>query len=236
MPVAAFVPAIIGAGGAIAGASIAAKGAKKAADAQVGAAQSANDTQWNIFQQQRTDQMPWLQAGTQALARLNAASEPGGDLSFLTSQPGYKFGLDQGINAITQSAAARGLLGAGSTLKALNVFGQDYAGTKFGDYWNRQAGLAGVGQTAVNQLGAAGQNYANQFGNNALAAGNARASAYQQNGQTTGNLIGQVAGIGANYLANRAQFGPVNPVAWSPTSYASQAQGYAPSGYLNGLF
>ena len=43
--------------------------------------------------------------------------------------------------------------------------------------------LAGVGQTSVNQLGAAGQNYANQAGEAIGQAGQARASGYM--GQTS---------------------------------------------------
>ena len=225
--------AVIGTVGVIGGASIASKGAQKAANAQVGAATAANDTQLNIFNQQRADQEPWRQAGMGALDRLNGASQPGGDMSFLQNSPGYQFGMNQGINALNSRAATSGLLNSGANLKNITQFGQDYAGTKFDNYWNQQAGLAGVGQAATNQLGQAGQNYANQFGQNALMAGNARAGAYQQQGQNQQNLIGGLAGVANSYLANRQ---PVNPMAWSPTSYASQGQGYSSGGYLNGLF
>jgi hypothetical protein len=229
------IPAIIGGVAAVGAAKIASSGAKKAADAQVGAATQANDTQLNIFNQQRADQEPWRQAGIGALGQLTQLTQPGFDVSgWLSSQPGYKFGMDQGIAGINQNAASRGLLNSGANLKNLNMFAQDYAGTKFNDMWNHLGGLAGIGQTATNQLGAAGQNYANQFGNNAMAAGNARASGYANNGQTMGNALGQVGGIAANYL--NAQYGPVSPAAWSPSSFASQGQGYSSSGYLNGLF
>jgi hypothetical protein len=204
MPVAPFIPAIIGGVAAVGAASIASKGQQKASDAQVGAATAANETQLQIFNQQRADQEPWRQAGIGALGQLTSLTQPGADVSgWLSQQPGYQFGMNQGINAISSRAATSGLLNSGSTLKALNAFGQDYAGTKFGEHWNRLAGLAGIGQSATNQLGQAGQAYANAYGNNAMAAGNARASAYSNNGQMWGNALGQVGGIAANYFNNR---------------------------------
>jgi hypothetical protein len=197
--------AAITAGATIYSSSKANSAAKKAANAQVDAAQTANDTNWNIYQQQRTDQMPWLTAGAGALSQMTALTQPGADVQgWLSSQPGYQFGMNQGINALSSRAATAGLLNSGANLKNISMFAQDYAGTKFGEHWNRLAGLAGVGQTATGQIGQAGQNYASQFGQNALAAGNARASAYQQQGQNTQNMLGGLAGIANNYLASRA--------------------------------
>lgn len=41
--------------------------------------------------------------------------------------PGYQFGLDEGAKTVQASAAARGGLNSGATLKALTKFGNDYA-------------------------------------------------------------------------------------------------------------
>ena len=54
---------------------------------------------------------------------------------------GYNFGLKQGMDAITGSAAAKGLLNSGSTARALTRFGQDYGSTKFNDYLGQLQGL-----------------------------------------------------------------------------------------------
>lgn len=108
--------------------------------------------------------------------------------SFRTD-PGYQFALDEGQKAIERSAAARGNLLSGSTLKELERFSQGVADQRYGDYWNRLANMAGVGQTATNttaQLGTGlsgnmaslyaqgGTNQANAL----LAGGQARASGY----------------------------------------------------------
>ena len=78
------------------------------------------------------------------------------------STPGYQFGLDEGTKAVQASAAARGGLNSGATLKSLQKFGTDYADQQgFTPYANRLASLAGVAQTATNQIGNYGTNYAN---------------------------------------------------------------------------
>lgn len=56
------------------------------------------------------------------------------------NDPGYAFGLDQGSRLLQNSAAAKGMLRTGNTLKALNQFGNDYATTKYGDVYNRRLG------------------------------------------------------------------------------------------------
>lgn len=70
---------------------------------------------------------------------------------------GYQFGLNQGMDAITNSAAAKGLLNSGSTAKALNQFGQDYASTKYNDYLSNLFNLANTGLSAGNLIAGTGQ-------------------------------------------------------------------------------
>lgn len=70
---------------------------------------------------------------------------------------GYQFGLDQGVNAITGSNAAKGLLNSGATAKAINQFGQDYASTKYNDYLSQLFNLSNQGLQAGQILSGAGQ-------------------------------------------------------------------------------
>lgn len=106
----------------------------------------------------------------------------------LENEPGYQFGMAEGQKAIDRRAASGGGYFSGAALKAAQRFGQDYAGTKFGEAFNRDtanktntfnrlSSLTGGGQTAANQVGAAGQGYANQVGNNLTANANAQGSA-----------------------------------------------------------
>ena len=105
------------------------------------------------------------------------------------TDPGYQFAFSEGQKAIERSAAARGRLQSGATMKALTRFGQGIADQQYGEYYNRLSALAGIGQSATGASAAAGQNFASNYGNalqtgaqgygNALqSAGSARASGY----------------------------------------------------------
>lgn len=118
----------------------------------------------------------------------------------LLNEPGYQFGLSEGNRSIEANANAAGRNYSGATLKALQRYGQDYAGTKFGEAYNRDAafkgtlfnqlsGVSGTGQAATNQVGQAGQVYANNAGNNMIGAGNVQAANSINQGNIFGNAI-----------------------------------------------
>lgn len=117
-------------------------------------------------------------------------------LQALQSQPGYQFGFDQGQKAIDQSAAANGRLYSGATLKALQRYGQDYAGTKLGDTFNRLAQVAGIGQASQAQANAAGQNYANNNAAIGVNAGNFAAGNALNQGNIFSNAINGLSAYG----------------------------------------
>lgn len=66
---------------------------------------------------------------------------------------GYQAGLNQGIDGIVGSNAAKGLLNSGATGKAINLFGQNYANSKFQDYANNLQSLIGNGNSVAGILG-----------------------------------------------------------------------------------
>ncbi len=121
---------------------------------------------------------------------------------------GYDFRMKEGQKAIERSAAARGGLQSGGFMKSLGRYGQDYASGEYQNAYNRftndqsnrfnkLAALAGVGQTANSQLANAGQNYANQAGQNAMGAANAQGAA----GIAGANAIGSgLSGIGKTWM------------------------------------
>jgi len=111
------------------------------------------------------------------------------------NSPDYQLAFTEGQDAIEGGAAARGGLLSGNTAKAVTGFGQDLATSTFGNYRGALQNLAGTGQQATNTINAAGQNYSNQIGNNAMAVGNAQAGAANQIGNTIGGFAGF--GLGA---------------------------------------
>jgi hypothetical protein len=122
---------------------------------------------------------------------------------------------------LERSAAARGTLLTGGTLKGLARFGQGLASTfddkyynrDMGEYrmahdifnqnqtgqYNRLAGLAGLGQTSAGNLGSAGSSFAQSGGNTMTDIGNARAAG------TVGSANAWNGALGS--IANNVQYG-----------------------------
>jgi hypothetical protein len=165
-----------------------------------------------MWEQQQEQIAPWLAAGMSSLPELQRmASQPTvGDID-PTQTPGYQFRLNEGMNALENSLAARGLSSSGAAMKGITRYGQDYASGEYmnefnrqrmlsQDEWNRHAGLAGIGQQQVNQLGQLGGQYASNVGNALIQGGQQqgalRASAYNN----MGNIASGIGNMGANLL------------------------------------
>lgn len=150
------------------------RAADKAAQAQIDAANQSNGLLKYMYDTTRADNLPALQARNNGLAGYqNLLKNPGS----VTSDPGYQFGMNEGTKAIGSQAAANGSYYSGATLKELNKFGQDYAGTKYDQALNRQGNLAGLGQVGSQTIANAGNNYAQTASGNLIGAGNARGAA-----------------------------------------------------------
>lgn len=178
-----------------------ANAARDAQRAQEAAAKSANATQLYMFNEQRKDLEPWRAAGTSALKDLaNDDFKRDFTMDDFQADPGYQFRMSEGMKALERSAAARGGLGSGGTLKALTRYGQDFASNEYTNAYNRfnadrdrrfnrLSSLAGIGQTANSQLGQAGTNYANNVSQTQIGLGNAQAAASIAKGNQMGNLL-----------------------------------------------
>lgn len=194
MAFAIAAPTALAAVSSIGGALINADAQNNAIDAQTNAANQANATQRYIFDTQNENLKPYREAGYNALSRINDLLK---DPNSITSEPGYQFGLQQGQQAIDRSAASRGSLYSGATLKALQRYGQDYGSTKLNESYNRLSNLAGLGQVA-NQTGAGiGMNYANQVSGNQTSLGNAQGANALAGGNLWANTVNQLGALGS---------------------------------------
>lgn len=135
---------LLGAGASIYGAVAGGNAAREAANAQLLASLMAG-------QNADARTQPWYDAGVEALGRLRDLTEPGSQMDELFLDPGYQFRLQQGIDAINRSQAAKGSLKSGATLKKLVEYGQGVGSQEYGNAYNRLANLAGLGQTATAQ-------------------------------------------------------------------------------------
>lgn len=177
--------------GAVVGSSlIGASASKSAASAQSDAANNAASLQQQQFQQQLQLSEPWRKAGETALNKLIPLTDytPFGMAQF-QADPGYGFRMAEGMKALERSAAARGGLLSGATLKGIQRFGQDLGSQEYQNAFNRYQSerqarlaplqsLAGVGQTTAQQLGQAGQQMASNVGETLTSGAAARASGY----------------------------------------------------------
>lgn len=175
------------------GAGIQMIGANRAAGAQQSATNQANDLAKYVFDTTRADNAPALQARNSALEQMQALLK---DPSTLTSQPGYTFGMNEGTKTLNNGAAARGMTYSGAQGKALQRFGQDYAGTKLDQSFNRLSALAGSGQAGAATSSNATQNYGQTVGNNLTAMGDANAAKYLIGGNALGTAVNGLSAYG----------------------------------------
>lgn len=227
MPVAG---AIIGGVASIGSGLIASRGAKKAARAQERAALRAEQTQREMFERQLALQEPFRQAGLTAQQQILQLLGIGGDAdaegygslarSFgqadFEADPGYAFRQAEGMRALERSAAARGGLLSGNTLRGIQRFGQDLASQEYANAFNRfqieraarlnpLQSLMGAGQSAVNTMTGATGNAAQNIGQMQLGAGQARASGYVGSSNALAGALGGVGQAAMSFPLYQAQ-------------------------------
>jgi hypothetical protein len=155
-----------------------------------------------MFERQVELQEPFRKVGVNALPELVAASKyTPFTMQQFQADPGYAFRLQEGLKALDRSAAARGGLLSGATLKGAQRYGQDLGSQEYTNAFNRyqierQArlnplqSLAGMSQTAANTLtGAAGQ-FGQNLAEGAATMGNIRASGYMNQANALTGALG----------------------------------------------
>lgn len=200
-------------GAAAVGAVATGVSSSNAAGAQTDAANAsiaANQQQQGIT---RSDLLPYNMAGQGALSRLTRMTGADGgpvpimptvpdikmDQATLEQTPGYQFNLEQGLKAVQNSAAARGLGVSGAAMKGAATYATGLADSTYqnqfnnavvnsqnkfqnettnqtNDY-NRLMGLATLGESSGAQTGALGTQVASNIGNSLTGVGNANAAA-----------------------------------------------------------
>jgi len=249
--------AVLGAAASRSASKTQSSAAAQAADVQKQVADQQVELQREQYRQLREDQAPYRQAGYNALAEMQrtAGNVPGafkfgaGDYQ---ADPGYAFRLAEGQKALDRQAAARGGLISGGALRAAQRYGQEMGSQEFGNaynraltgyntevarenqLYNRQAAMSGIGQTATNLVGQAGQNYATgaggALGSYGTNVGNLMTSAGAANaaGQV-GMANALTGGLGTylNYSQNNALLNALRSGQTGNVGYGTNA-GYGP--------
>ena len=153
--------------------------------------QSSTQLQSQMYNDQVARQQPFYQAGLNALKpyttgimgtpEQQAAGQPGSLVrpfaaTDFQADPGYAFRVSEGLKALDRTAASRGGLLSGATLKGAENYNQNMASNEYNNAYNRYvgnqatqrnalAGLTGFAPTAAQQIGNAGSNYATNVNN-----------------------------------------------------------------------
>ena len=207
--------------GSVASGYMSSQAAKSAARTQAEASDRAIAAQQAGLSEQQAISAPFVDKGTEAMNRLAAMTEPGGEYyapfsqTDFTQDPGYAFRLKEGMKGLNASAAARGGLISGNALRAATAYGQEMGSQEYTNAFNRYYAersnkmdplkfLTGVGQAAgagqASNIGAATGNIANLT----TGAGNAMAAGQVGSANAYANAIGQgVSQYQTNQLINR---------------------------------
>ena len=177
----------------------AAYGAYSANNAAQTAAQAGNNAlglQAQMYNQNRADLSPWRQTGQAALGQ--AAGQVMGGFQ---ASPGYQFAQDEGMRTLNNRLSGMGMANSGMAQREAMRFGTGLANQEYGNYYNRLAALAGVGQTAAGQTAQMGQQYGQNAGNTMMNVGSALASGQTQ----SANALMSGANNLASYWMNNMQ-------------------------------
>jgi hypothetical protein len=153
-----------------------------------------------------------------ALGQMQAGMQPGGEfnrtfgMGDYQADPGYQFRLDQGNKALQRAGAKFGNSLSGAQLQGASDYNQGMASQEYGNAYNRfmnnrttrfgeLSNMAGLGQSSVGATGQAGQNVANQVGNNTMGAATVAGNAGMANAGNWSNAMNN----GINQWQNYSQ-------------------------------
>jgi len=146
-------------------------------------------------------------------------------LTALQNSPGYQFRLGEGLKALERSAAARGTLLTGGTLKGLTRYGQEFASNEYDKRYQQEMELARMGQSAA--MGSAGLNtdygrmagdLLTQQGNVNAAGKTGAANAWNEGLGGAGNAFMQMYGLSQMYPGGGGGY-PGTPPYFPPGTY-----------------
>ena len=223
---------LVGAGASIYGANAASNAQVNAANKAAGIQQQAMDFQKSNYNTASSNLTPFINTGIGAnnlLASfygINGSDPTLGQnaLEAFSKSPDYQFAKTEGINALDNSAAAKGSVLGGNQLRAVTEYGSGLATQNLNNYLTRLTGMSGQGIQAGGYLGQIGTGVGSQVGasanniaNSTMAGGTAEAS----------GILGTVKGIdsGLNSLSLYNQLGKSSYSGGSTPNYLASYNG-----------
>ena len=188
---------------------------------------NANMTLADLINKITSNQGEYTGAGNDAIKRLRDLLSPGGgatkDFSFndqdFRNSPGYQFELEQGQRALQRGAAATGKVLSGTQLLDAGKYSQGLASTRYGEASDRAQRvfqqnrentlnpllqLAGIGQTATQNVNAGTSSLGSQIAGNQAEAGRFAGNSLNRLGEFSGGLGLQGATAAGNFTSQGA--------------------------------
>lgn len=196
------------------GALIVAGGTYLAGQQQAGAAEDAAGLGYDAAmagvkeqeaarQQFQQNIAPYLTVGTGALGTLQALQA--GDFGSFVEDPGRQFMLQQGLQGLDRTAAARGSLSGGGADADRIALASGLADQSYSDYYNRLYNLATMGQNAAVGAGSMGMQSASNIGNLLGQGAAAQGAGAIGSANAWSNAIGGLSGLAGQYFGGRQQ-------------------------------
>jgi hypothetical protein len=175
--------------GADEAAEAAERGARLSAEAQLAATEKNIEFQKWLWGEQKGLAQPYAEMGAGAIGQYQEALGKPLTMDEVYQDPGYQFGLTEGVRAREAAGAAKGMQLSGAQQKGLTRFGTDYASTKYGEaFQRRQMNLDNLyrmissGQAAAAGQAATGGQMGSAVGQSILAGGAAQGRMYSDIG------------------------------------------------------
>jgi len=210
MPYAIAAAAITVVGGVVAS-NKAARGQKEITKGQT-AATTESQRQFDLT---REDFRPFTEAGAaaigqqQALVGLSGVEAQQEALTALEVSPGQQFLRDRAQKNLVRNASAIGGLGGGNVRSALVQQGVGFAQQDIQNQFGRLGQIAGQGQAATTSQAQIGGNISQNLSNQALAAGQSRASGIAQQNQITQQTIGGLSNLFGQFSQSQNNSGAI---------------------------
>ena len=190
--------------GGLGTAAVQAGSAKRAAQAQERVGGQQLELSERIYDETTGRFAPYAEAGRGALDayryEMGLGAAPEG-YTGIEASPAHQFLMQQGVKDIQSSAAARGKLGSGATLTALERYRMGLATQDRDMQLGCLSGLAGMGQASAGMQAASGQAYGQMAGSALANIGESRAAGHIGVGQGIASGINTGMGL-YGYLDN----------------------------------
>lgn len=203
------------------------KAVNKATQAQVDAYNKGIAEEQRQYDTTRSDFMPYLNAGTAALPKindllgLNGPDAANAAIQALKASPQFTSLYDTGREAVLANGAATGGLRGSNTDASLYDLGTGTLSSVIGDQLSRLGGLASLGEGATNSVAGFGQNTSDAVTKLLSSIGSAQASGALAKGGLTANMWGS-AGSFLDQAASAVAGGMGAPGGFNMASFASK--------------